>query len=95
MAWYASSDRESLAGFCWIKREIAGEGEIYVIAVDPAYQGRGIGRALVVDGIGRMESAGDRLVFLYTDANNTAGLTLYRSLGFYLDHVDRSFVRVL
>lgn len=91
MAW----DRERLVGSCWVKREHPGQGEIYVVAVDPGHQGRGIGRALVIDGIGRIEAAGDNLAFLYVDADNTPGLTLYRSLGFYVDHVDRSFVRVL
>ena len=90
MAW----DESSLAGFCWCKR-VDGEGEIYVVAVAPKAQGTGLGRALVLQGLSMMEREGDRAVFLYVDAANHRALGLYRSLGFYVDHVDRSFVRFL
>lgn len=90
MAW-AGSD---LAGFCWVK-QASGQGEIYIVAVAPRYQGKGLGRALVVRGLGLMEAEGDRVAYLYVDAVNHRALRLYRSLGFYVDHVDRSFVRVL
>lgn len=90
MAW----DGSSLAGFCWLKRA-NGEGEIYVVAVAPEMQGIGLGRALVIQGLSVMERKGDRIAFLYVDASNHRALGLYRSLGFYVDHVDRSFVRML
>ncbi|MEX0667839.1 MAG: mycothiol synthase [Acidimicrobiia bacterium] len=90
MAW----DGSGLAGFCWLKRA-HGEGEIYVIAVAPRAQGIGLGRALVLQGLAVMERNGDRVAFLYVDASNHRALGLYRSLGFYVDHVDRSFVRML
>ena len=90
MAW----NDGDLAGFCWVKPATEG-GEIYVIAVAPADQGRGLGKALVLDGVRRIEAAGGRKAFLYVDASNRAALAVYRSIGFYLDHVDRSFVRVL
>ena len=90
MAW----DERGLAGFCWCKRA-DGEGEIYVIAVAPRAQGTGLGRALLLQGLAMMEREGDRVAFLYVDAANHRALDLYRSLGFYVDHVDRSFVRVL
>ena len=90
MAW----DANGLAGFCWLKRA-NGEGEIYVIAVAPRVQGIGLGRALVLQGLSVMERKGDQVAFLYVDAGNHRALGLYRSLGFYVDHVDRSFVRML
>jgi mycothiol synthase len=90
MAW----DGSALAGFCWCKR-VGGEGEIYVLAVAPDVQGSGLGRALVLQGLALMEEKGDRMAFLYVDADNHRALGLYRSLGFYTDHVDRSFVRML
>ena len=90
MAW----DGSTLAGFCWCKR-VGGEGEIYVLAVAPGTQGSGLGRALVLNGLALMEEKGDRVAFLYVDANNHRALGLYRSLGFSTDHVDRSFVRML
>lgn len=88
MAWHG----DDLAGFCWTKLE-GDVGEIYVIAVAPKYQGRSLGRALVVEGMRHMTRRGMDAVMLYVDASNTRALSLYRSLGFRLDHVDRSLVR--
>ncbi|MGH8958609.1 MAG: mycothiol synthase [Acidimicrobiia bacterium] len=90
MAW----KRNELVGFNWLKAD-DDEGEIYVIAVAPRFQGKGLGKALVMDGLGRLEKAGAEKAFLYVDADNQAALRLYRDLGFYLDHVDRSFVRAV
>jgi mycothiol synthase len=90
MAWRGSK----LAGFCWVKRG-HDHGEIYVVAVDPESQGEGLGRALVIRGLALMERKHDRMAFLYVDASNHRALGLYRSLGFYVDHVDRSFVLML
>ena len=88
MAWKEAE----LAGFNWLKVGKR-EGEIYVIAVAPDFQGQGLGRALVMDGLVRLKKAGADKAFLYVDAHNKAALDLYRDLGFYLDHVDHSFVR--
>src|SRR5258706_122911 len=84
-----------LAGFCWTKLHPDHEpvlGEIYVIAVDPAFHGRGLGRQLTVAGL---ESIAKRVVsvgMLYVDADNVAATSLYRSLGFEVHHTDRAFV---
>jgi mycothiol synthase len=85
---------KDLVGFVWLK-VADGEGEIYVIAVAPSFQGKGLGKALVVDGLSRLEEAGAEKAFLYVDADNGRAVRLYRELGFYLDHVDRSFVRAV
>ncbi len=81
-----------LAGFCWTKRHDEELGEIYVIAVNPRYQRRGLGRALMLEGMRSMSERGMSSVMLYVDADNIAGLALYGDLGFRLDHIDRSFV---
>ena len=91
MAWVD----DTLAGFCWTKRHDASLGEIYVIAVDPEYQGRGLGRALVLEGMRHMSNRGLSSVMLYVDADNHAGLSLYEQLGFRLDHIDRSFIKAV
>lgn len=86
MAW--REDR--LVGFNWLKRH-GEEGEIYVVAV--AEKGTGLGTALLLQGLGVLQSRGAVRAFLYVDSENQAALNRYRRLGFYLDHVDRSFVR--
>jgi mycothiol synthase len=83
-----------LAGSCWTKvhAEEPPIGEIYVIAVDPAFQGRGLGRALVLAGLEHLAGLGIAQAMLYVDGSNEAAVGLYRALGFEVDHVDRAYV---
>ncbi len=85
-----------LAAFCWTKRHPAtGEdpslGEIYVIGVDPDFQGRGLGRSLTLSGLQWLAAAGETIGMLYVDATNAPALALYATLGFRLHHVDRLY----
>jgi mycothiol synthase len=83
-----------LAGSCWTKvhAEDPPIGEIYVIAVDPAFQGHGLGRALVLAGLSHLAGLGIEHGMLYVDGSNDAAVGLYRALGFTVDHVDRAYV---
>ncbi|MGH9132205.1 MAG: mycothiol synthase, partial [Acidimicrobiales bacterium] len=84
-----------LAGFCWTKVHAdltPPLGEIYVLAVDPEHQGSGLGRRLVVAGLGWLADAGLVTAMLYVDSVNVAALSLYRDLGFGVDHTDRAYV---
>jgi len=84
-----------LAGFCWTKVHGGHEpplGEIYVVAVDPDFQGRKLGRRLVLAGLGHLASLGMTEGMLYVDAGNRPAVKLYIDLGFDIDHIDRSYV---
>ena len=93
-----------LAGFCWTKvhepdDDVMAEGighdglgEIYVIAVDPDFQGRGLGRQLVLAGLASLAERGVTTAMLYVDHDNEGARKLYFSLGFVDDHVDRAYV---
>ena len=67
-------------------------GEIYVIAVDPDFQGHGLGRQLVLAGLASLCERGGRTGMLYVDHDNEAARKLYFSLGFIDDHTDRAYV---
>ena len=69
-----------LVGFCWTKRE-GDAGEIYLVGVRSAGRGRGLGRALVVEGARRLAAAGARRLTLWVDEGNLAARRLYAGLG--------------
>lgn len=86
----------ALAGFHWTKvhTEEPGLGEVYVVGVDPAAQGRGLGRTLTVVGIdhlARRLGAHAAAVMLYTESDNTAAVNTYQRLGFAVSNVDTAF----
>jgi len=92
-----------LAGFCWTKvheseDDLKGDavapelGEIYVVAVDPDFQGHGLGRQLVLAGLAWLSARGVSTGMLYVDHDNESARRLYFSLGFVDDHTDRAYV---
>jgi mycothiol synthase len=86
---------DQLAGFCWTKLHTDTTphlGEIYVIAVDPNFARRGLGRALTIAGLQHLSAEGAPVGMLYVAADNQAALSLYRSLGFTTHHTQRAFV---
>ena len=96
-------DPGTLVGFHWTKVHPAGElgedpvGEVYVVGVDPAHQGRGLGRPVTLLGLHHLADdprhPGLRDVVLYVDGDNPAALTVYRSLGFSTRGTDRMWAR--
>ena len=88
-------DPPRLAGFCWTKVHDDHDpplGEIYVVAVDPDFQGLGLGRSLVLAGLDSLNARGISVGMLYVDRSNTPAVHLYEDLGFTVDHVDRAYV---
>ena len=57
-------------------------GEIYITAVDPAYAGLGIGKALTITALNYLKYQGLNDAMLYVYFDNKAALNLYNSLGF-------------
>ncbi len=85
-------DPYRVAAFHWTKvRPEDGNGEVYVVGVDPAYQGRGLGRPLTLLGLQRLRAVGVDDVILYVDGDNPAALRVYRGLGFTTRSVDRMY----
>ena len=82
---------DRLLGFHWTK-QIGETGEVYVIGVDPAAQGRGLGRVLLQAGLDRLAQAGCHTVILYVDSADTVAVGMYRSAGFGVAHRDVLYV---
>lgn len=85
-----------LVGFHWTKTHSDTLGEVYVVGVDPAAQGRGLGAALTLTGLhhlaGRLGGNGrDAAVMLYVESGNTAAVKTYRRLGFEVVNVDAAY----
>jgi mycothiol synthase len=63
-------------------------GEVYVVAVDPEYQGLGLGRVVTILGLEHLRERGVTEAMLYVDADNTAAIATYSRLGFMRFAVD-------
>lgn len=68
-------------------------GEVYVVAVAPAFQGRRLGRPLTVAGLRHLRQHGLAQAMLYVDADNDAAIRTYTALGFTRWDVDAMFAR--
>jgi mycothiol synthase len=81
-----------VVGFHWTKVHPDGTGEVYVLGVDPAAQGRGLGRVLTLVGLhhlaGRLRHLEDPGVMLYVESDNRAAIRTYQGLGFTVAAVD-------
>ncbi len=73
---------DGLLGFHWTKQHSDVVGEVYVVAVDPAAQGRGLGKALTAAGLAHLASLGVRRIILYVESDNTPAIATYAGLGF-------------
>ena len=62
-----------------------------MIAVDPDFAGRGLGRQLTLAGLDYLSSKGLDEAMLYVDATNTPAVKLYVELGFTVNHIDRAY----
>jgi len=77
-------DSGVLLGFHWTKIHGNGLGEVYVVGVDPAAQGRGLGRMLTLAGLHYLAQrlGTEATVLLYVEADNSAAVKTYEALDF-------------
>lgn len=86
---------EDLAAFHWTKVEpaepghsIPTSGEVYVVGVDPAYQGRGLGKVTTLVGLHHLRNRGLGSATLYVEGDNAPALGTYHRLGFERSAID-------
>ena len=84
-----ATDESGMLGFHWTKQHDASTGEVYVVAVGPHAQGRGLGRVLTLAGLHHLAGVLDGTgagpgaeVILYVESDNTPAVRLYSSTGF-------------
>jgi mycothiol synthase len=93
----ADDEPGRIAAFHWTKVDpeqrstldpAATAGEVYVVGVHPAHQGRGLARPLTALGLAHLARQGVPEVVLYVDGDNAGALRTYSSLGFRSTMVD-------
>ena len=90
---------DALLGFHWTKVHGAGHhehdpiGEVYVLAVDPAAQGMGLGRTLTLAGLRHLREQGLAQVMLYVEESHRTAIALYSAVGFARWATDVSYSR--
>jgi len=72
----------ALLGFHWTKQHSAALGEVYVVGIDPAAQGRGLGKLLTLAGLHHLADRGMSEVLLYVESDNHPAVATYTRLGF-------------
>lgn len=75
-------DGGRLAAFHWTKQHDYRLGEVYVVGVDPAAQGRGLGKVLTLAGLHHLAGRGVDEVLLYVESDNAPAVAVYARLGF-------------
>jgi mycothiol synthase len=91
------AETRQLLGFHWTKvhADEPGLGEVYVVGVDPAAQGRGLGRVLTLVGLHhlaqRLSDSDEPTVMLYVESDNDAAVRTYQNLGFSVVAVDTAY----
>lgn len=73
--------RSGLVGFC-VWQEVADEAHVHNLAIDPARQGRGLGRRLLAACLGLAASRSARRALLDVRRGNAPARALYGRLGF-------------
>ncbi|HEY2796234.1 MAG TPA: GNAT family N-acetyltransferase [Micromonosporaceae bacterium] len=78
----AVDETDRIVGFTAVK---IAEGELYLLFVDPAFGGRGIGHLLLDAAHDAMRAAGRTESFLYTHESNERALAVYGAAGYRRD----------
>jgi mycothiol synthase len=100
--FFLAEEAGRLVGFHWTKVHGGSSGpghahdpvgEVYVVGVDPAAQGRGLGPALTLLGLHSLRERGLSEVLLYVDEGNGAAVRTYERLGFTTALTDVCYVR--
>ena len=92
-------DKDIPIGYFWVRTEYIEhdkrQGRLAMLGVDPDYQGKGIGRVLLLAGLSCLKDRGLQVARLTVDSDNLAANTLYRSIGFRKSDTSLWYEKVL
>ncbi len=94
---WVANDADSVVGFVAVKLDSESRmGEIYMVAVDPDFQGHGIGTALMKFALDWMKEAGMSIAMVETggDPGHAPARRTYEKLGFGLLPIARYFKKL-
>lgn len=88
----SSAPPDHLLASMWVKAPPGtGEAEIYVLAVHPSAQSRGLGGQLTQHALADARARGDRRMVLYVDGGNAAAVRVYERSGFGTDRTHAQY----
>ena len=80
--FFVATRGDEMVGFHWTKQHPDRLGEVYVLGVDPAAGGKGLGRLLLVHGLRYLQQQGNATVQLYVEGDHDRAVGLYERYGF-------------
>lgn len=69
------------------------DAEIFMIAVHPDFQKKGLGKMLMEFCLKNLQKEGVKSVYLDVAANNTKAIDFYRKFGFYTVYIRKEYYR--
>jgi ribosomal protein S18 acetylase RimI-like enzyme len=78
----ATDPADDVVGYTAVHPE---DGELFLLFVDPAHAGRGVGRMLLDAAHDALRAAGRTEAFLFTHERNERALAVYAAAGYQLD----------
>lgn len=81
--FFVAEESAQLVAFHWTKQHPGRLGEVYVLGVDPAYGGRGLGKLMLAVGLDHLQHTGNTVVQLYVESDHTAAIGIYARDGFH------------
>jgi mycothiol synthase len=96
--WVIACAGDQIVGecLCHLSREFGpADGWVSVVGVRKEWRGRGIGRAVLVQGLHTLRKSGFVTGSLHVDAENTPAVTLYRDVGMEVARTRLHFARTI
>jgi mycothiol synthase len=79
---------------CWLDRANH-TGEFEPVGTRPAFRGQGLGKAVIAEGLRRLQAHGAQTAIVYAESGNPAAQKLYQSMGFQIVNRDIFYTKLI